>query len=82
MEERRCDLCGRIPHPYFFSNYVLKVVKFEDKDILPVFCDRDCMIRWISIRNKKPIQEVIKDLELFEEYLREMEDGKNGGKKI
>lgn len=63
-----CSTCGYGATNPFFSSYVLHLVKEDEEDqLVPYFCGQTCMLRWISIRKRKPLSFVEKD---FNNYCR------------
>lgn len=44
---------------HFFSSYVLYMVNISEH--IPVFCDRDCMLRWVAIRTETPLDDIKHD---------------------
>ena len=52
----KCFNCDKVLFSHFFSPFIFHYIAFSDNEMVPVFCNEECMLRYIKKRTGKDVR--------------------------
>ena len=62
-----CHNCNKVLFSKFFSEFIFHYINIPDEEMLPIFCNEECMLQYIKKRTGKDVR---KDWQEYNRFVR------------